>query len=216
MKLTLRLQAIEDFLPEGILADIGCDHAYLACDAVIKRKVSKAYACDVKEGPYQAACHTIRENNLEGKVIPVLSNGLDKVPSDANICVVAGMGVETMKMILSTDKIKQFHTLILQPNSDADELRRWAYSNQLNLVDESIVCEGHYYFILKYQNEPAEPLSENELLFGKFCTHKPDYADYWNFRKQRLENIVSQMQECPKKKELADFLEQINKQLAAL
>ena len=217
MKLTRRLSAIESFIPQNsILADIGCDHAYLACDAVQKGIVVKAYACDVKQGPLNAALSTINENNLQNKVIPVLSDGLQNVPEDANVCAIAGMGVETMKMILSHKKIKQFHTIILQPNSDADEMRKWAYEHDLNLTDESIVQEGHFYFILKYVNEPAAYLSEKEMKFGKYCTHLNDYKNYWNFRKERLGAIVSQMEQSAKKQELAELLDQINEQLASL
>lgn len=216
MKLTRRLQAIEDFLPNDcILADIGCDHAYLACDACLKGIVKKAYACDVAAGPIHAATSTIQELQLTEKVIPLLSDGLENVPEDANVCVIAGMGVETMKMILANEKIKQFSTLILQPNNDADEMRKWAYSHHLNLVDETVVHEHHYYFILKYTNEAVQPLSETELEFGKFCTHEQTYRDYWQFRKDRLESILSQMNESEKKAELSHLLERINRQLTA-
>ena len=95
-------------------------------------------------------------------------------------------------------------------------MRKWAYEHDLNLTDESIVQEGHFYFILKYVNEPAAYLSEKEMKFGKYCTHPNDYKNYWNFRKERLGAIVSQMEQSAKKQELAELLNQINEQLASL
>ena len=42
-----RLQAIVDWIDGTILADVGCDHAYVAIEAIRQKKVIKAYACDI-------------------------------------------------------------------------------------------------------------------------------------------------------------------------
>ena len=81
-------------------------------------KCDKCYACDVVEGPLECAKRTIKEYNCEGKVIPILSNGFDNVPYDANVAVISGMGYETMKMILEANDISHFKRLILQANND--------------------------------------------------------------------------------------------------
>lgn len=50
-----RLQAIVDWIDGTILADIGCDHAYVAIEAIRQKKVLKAYACDIAQGPLNNA-----------------------------------------------------------------------------------------------------------------------------------------------------------------
>ena len=64
-KLSLRLQRVALHIPkESILADIGSDHAYLPCYAVLHNLCSKAIAGEVVEGPYQSAVKQVRETGL--------------------------------------------------------------------------------------------------------------------------------------------------------
>ena len=67
----------------------------------------------------------------------------------------------------------------------------------------------------KRRTRPAGPAS-GVFLYLKFIFNLSDYKNYWNFRKERLETIVSQMEQSAKKQELAELLDQINEQLASL
>lgn len=191
MKLSIRLQGVEDCLEVGcILADIGCDHAYLACDVVLQGIALKSYAMDNKLGPLNSAKATIKQYQLEDKVFPILSDGLEKIPSDANSLVIAGMGFETIKMICEQD-LSQFHTIVIQSNSDVPELRRWANQKGLKIVKELIVHEGHYYQIIAFKHG-QETLSESDYLFGSKAVDQPLFNEYWCFRLKQLEKIYEQ------------------------
>lgn len=191
MKLSQRLSAIEQFVPQDcILADIGCDHAYLACSVVLNGKCLKSYACDVNVGPLKAAQSTIDENGCQNRVIPILSNGLQQVPSDANVCVIAGMGYETIKMILEEGNLEQFDLLILQSNSNVDDLRRYVIESGFNIENETIVHEGHFYTILLVTKGQSVTYSKEDYLFGKYVCE--NFVEYWTFRLNRIHAILKQ------------------------
>lgn len=215
MKLTRRLQAIYEMIPDDcIVADIGCDHAYLSCAAVLRGKCNKSYAMDNKPMPLNSAKQTINQYHLEDKVFPILSDGLEYIPEDADTLVIAGMGFETMKMILSLKPLTQFKTLILQPNNDTDMCRRWLNEIGFRLKDERIVHEGHFYTILVF--EPGiEELNDDEILFGKYCHEQKEFYDFWSFRLNTLKSILAQMQDSDTKKEIEILYSRIQKKLGA-
>ena len=189
MRISNRLREIEKFIPYGsILADIGCDHAYLDCLAIQNNRCMKCYACDIAQGPLEMAKKTIQELNCEDRVFPILSNGLENVPSDANVCVISGMGFETMKMILEAKDLSQFDRFILQANNDVYDLRKWILSNGFKIIDESMIHEGHYYTILVVE-KGTDNYSEEDYIFGKFL-NTDVFKEYWTFRKERLEKII--------------------------
>ena len=62
IKLSKRLQAIYDLVPQSnVLADIGSDHAMLPIALVLNGKVTRAYASEVNEGPYEATVKNIEK-----------------------------------------------------------------------------------------------------------------------------------------------------------
>ena len=84
-----RLQAIVDWIDGTILADIGCDHAYVAIEAIRQKKVLKAYACDIAQGPLNNAKKTIEELGLQDKIECVLMDGISGLSSEVDFVVIA-------------------------------------------------------------------------------------------------------------------------------
>ncbi len=189
MKLSKRLQAIADLiikhLDGDILADIGTDHAYLPCYLVEKGYLSKAYACDIASGPIQASIETIKANNLEHKVIPLLGSGMCPiVDKSVNMISICGMGGKLTIDILEENKtLLDNHLFILQSNIGLEFLREYLYKNNMEIIDEGIVKDAsHIYEIIvckKTQNEihydfkdfyfgPILRLNKNELFYEKW------------------------------------------------
>ena len=55
-----RLERVADFVrPGALFADVGCDHGHLSVE-LMRRGAQRGFACDIKEGPLQAA-----KRNLE-------------------------------------------------------------------------------------------------------------------------------------------------------
>lgn len=214
MKISKRIREIEKLIPDGsIVADIGCDHAYLDCLAVKHQKAIKCYACDVHQGPLENAKKTIFEMQCQDYVFPILSNGLENVPEDADVCVISGMGYETMKMILEKGNLEQFKTLILQANCDVNLLRRWLISHQFKIVNEKTIKEGHYYTIVVCCHG-FDQYSEIDYMFGKFG-HDDVFREYWNFRKIRIDEIIPQLTNKIQKEEFEALSQMIQHKIDA-
>ena len=50
-----RLERVADFVrPGALFADVGCDHGHLSVE-LMRRGAQRGFACDIKEGPLQAA-----------------------------------------------------------------------------------------------------------------------------------------------------------------
>ena len=85
-----RLLQIADLVEENkAVFDVGSDHALLPCFLVEKGICPKAYAGEIAEGPLESGKQNIIRHGLEGKVIPVLSDGLDNAPDDVEIVIIA-------------------------------------------------------------------------------------------------------------------------------
>lgn len=212
MRISRRIKEIEKLIPKNsILADIGCDHAYLDCLAIQHHTCLKCYACDIGKGPLECAKKTIKEMNCEDYVFPILSNGLEKVPSDANVCVISGMGFETIKLILEGRDLSQFNTLILQSNCDVEDLRKWLISHGFKIVHEKMVHEGHFYSILVCE-WGSDRYDEEDYLFGKFCDDQV-FIDYWTFRKERISKILISLKDEKQIKEFQKLYSMIEHRL---
>ncbi len=213
----IRLQTVLDCIPKGsIIADIGTDHAYLPCEAIKQGKSNQCYACDIASGPLRQAEKTIHEYGFINQVTTILCPGLKLVPKDANVCVIAGMGWHTAHQILEDDfeKLSQFNMILVQLNKDVDKLREWISKNHFEIVIEKITFEDdHYYEIVGFVAKKSNlDYDYDEIMFGP-CLIK-DMNDltrqYYLYRKDKLENILQQMdQSLAKAIELQKELEHL-------
>ena len=88
---------------EGIVCDVGTDHAYLAAELINSGKCSKVIASDINEGPLDSARKTVEKYGITDKVELVLSDGLKNVSLDGvSDIVIAGMGGETIAAIIGS------------------------------------------------------------------------------------------------------------------
>ncbi len=214
MRISKRIREIEKLIPQNsIVADIGCDHAYLCTLAVLHGKAVKCYACDIAQGPLENAKRTIREMNLEDRIFPVLSDGLEHVPADANVCVISGMGFDTLKKILENHDLDQFEVLILQINGDVYDLRKWIIAHDMKITDERIIHEGHYYTILVCQHG-HDHYTEEDYIFGKYL-QGDTFQDYWKFRKQKIQEILQMLHDSKQTDELTHLLKMIQRKTGA-
>ena len=101
MELSSRLKTIASFVSEGMcVADIGTDHGYIPIYLTSEGMTDKAYAMDVNRGPLERAGENIRKEGLDGRIECILSDGMEKLPIDADSVVIAGMGGDLMEQIL--------------------------------------------------------------------------------------------------------------------
>ncbi len=151
IQLPKRLQEIVDMIPESsCMADIGCDHAYTAIEAVRCGRVQHAIACDVRPGPLMHARENILWAGLGSKIETRLSDGLEKLsPGEADVIVIAGMGGPLMERILN-ERLQDFPHFILSPQSEPAHFRRFLLDAAMEIEEERMLQEdGKYYTILR-------------------------------------------------------------------
>lgn len=150
-----------------VAADIGCDHAQLAC--WLARNVSSSViASDVRDGPLEAARRTVSESGVSNVTI-VKSDGLDKIDY-ADDVIICGMGGELIARIISGCRFLTEDTrFILQPMTKANYLRCWLCENGYEIIEEKAVPDGGFFYtimLVKYTGVVFEP-DETFALVGK-------------------------------------------------
>lgn len=152
VQLSKRLRAVADFVPRGArLADIGTDHALLPAALLTEKRIAHAIAMDVGEGPLASALRTLREAGLDenGAIELRRSDGfLALQKGEADCAVIAGMGGELMLRILKAADVRtlQIHTLVLEPQSEVANVRRFLASSALAITDEVMVEEDDRFY----------------------------------------------------------------------
>lgn len=170
--LTKRLLAVADMVtPGNRVCDVGCDHGYVSIYLVKKGIAPKAIAMDVRTGPLSQAQKNIALYNVADKVETRLSDGLDKLSiGEADTVVIAGMGGPLMQDIIMAhlDVAKEMSELVLQPQSEIPEFRRFLKLMGFSVVDEDMVLEdGKYYPMMK-----VKPLSCCDYPSGDFTVEE--------------------------------------------
>lgn len=152
-KLKNRLYTVLTLVPLGArVADIGTDHGHLPI-SLIKAGVSPlVIASDINERPLLSAKINVEKTSTENIELR-LGDGLSTIKhSEVDCIVVAGMGGEVISSILENCSwIKdERYTLILQPMTSADALRRYLYNNGFEIKSEVAVEDsGKLYTVIK-------------------------------------------------------------------
>jgi len=206
ISLSKRLQAIADMVPQGgFVADVGCDHGFLAIYLVQTGKIPGALAMDVRKGPLAAATAHVKEAGLEELIETRLSDGLEAFRAgEARTLVCAGMGGPLMQRILTAypEKTASFQDFLLQPQSEIPQFRAFLRENGYKIVEERILLEdGKYYFpmlVRKVQGVSAAQMKRDSFMtktydrYGEYLLKKKDplLLQYLTEREKTLKSIL--------------------------
>lgn len=151
-KISERLQQIAALITKGnVVADIGTDHAYLPIHIVKSGISNKVIAMDIRKGPLEKAQQNVRLYGVSDNISIRLSDGLVKLsPMEAETITICGMGGRLIQSILENGREKyDRHTqLILSPQSELREFRKYLYSFGYSVQREVMLKEdGQFYFI---------------------------------------------------------------------
>lgn len=154
IKLSKRLSAVAAMVSKGCsLADVGTDHAYIPIYLTQEGRVRHAIAMDVNIGPLLRAEEHIENAGLTAYIETRLSDGLKNLTEgEADSVVIAGMGGALMMRILSEASAlwNSLREVILQPQSELEEFRRYLYTHGFRIVQEDMVEEdGKYYPMMR-------------------------------------------------------------------
>ena len=147
-----RLYTVSTLVPNGArVADIGCDHGHLPIYLIREGISPFCIASDIKEKPLQSARANIEKVGYS--IETRLGAGLSTVAPDEVDCItIAGMGGEVIAYILEAapwvknDK----YTLVLQPMTSADALRKYLCENGFEIRKE-VACadSGKVYTVIQ-------------------------------------------------------------------
>ncbi len=183
-------------VPDGCrVADVGCDHGYVAIWLVKEKKCPKVYATDVNEGPLRRADRNISSAGLSDRIETRLGDGLSVIgPDEVDVILIAGMGGMRICEILSAgaDVILD-KTLVLQPQSDVEEVRRHLHKLGFRIDRESICLEdGKYYFSIRAVSGQDTAYSDSEYRFSRLLAEEGGsvYRSYMRQMTDKLSDIL--------------------------
>lgn len=204
-----RLQEISKMIDKNrVVFDVGSDHALLPCFLVEQGICEKVYAGDVALGPLEHAKSTIEKYGLEGKVIPVFSDGLKLARNDVDVVVISGMGYYTIEHILNEADVSRYQYFVVQSNTDVDMLRKYLSNHNYTIEDEKVVHDDFYYQIIKFSADYHEQYTEIEIKYGPILLKNKDeeFINFLNYTKDKLVEINKKAN----KQEYQDKISEIN------
>lgn len=151
MKLPIshRLLSLCDYITPGArVADVGCDHGYLAIHLVQTGLASQVYASDIRPAPLDSARKNGEKYGVADKIAYFLSNGVKSVPRDFDTLVCAGMGADVMISILEAAPWLQgeHYKLILQCQSKTPALRKFLSETGWVIRREQVLKDGRFLY----------------------------------------------------------------------
>lgn len=192
MQISKRLKTVASFVREGSrIADIGTDHAYVPILLAEENRISSALAMDVKDGPLLRARGHIEAAGFTDRISTRISDGLAAYTrGEADTLVIAGMGGALLIRILEEgkDKLLGMEELVLSPQSEIGEVRRYLQENKFQIIKETMLMEdGKFYTVMKAVPGRMEYQSAVEFEYGKLLLEErhPVLYDYL-IRERRL------------------------------
>lgn len=199
MQLSRRLKAVADSVTKGNkVADIGCDHAYISIYLIQEGIAPSVLAMDINKGPLARAKENILARGYENKIETRLSNGLERMQAgEADTILLAGMGGVLMARILedSREVVKKARELVLQPQSEIGQVRKYLHSIGYEIVsEEMLIDDGKYYVVIKSIQVDKVEKYEKEVyyLYGKYILEKGSdiLRTYLEHEKNTREDVI--------------------------
>ena len=162
-----RLLCCADLISHGArVADVGCDHGYLGIYLIAYREAAHVVATDLRPLPLEKAKQNAARFGTSAKMEFAVGDGLEQVqPGTVDTVVCAGMGGDTIASILEKASwvFNEQITLILQPQSSGNDLRRWLGVHGFSILEERLVEDGRFlYAVMKVRYGGGKPLTPGQ------------------------------------------------------
>lgn len=201
MTLSARMKMNADLVPENVsVADIGCDHGYVAMYLATEKNCQKVIAMDVNPGPLSIARNNIKQERLQKIVECRLSDGMVSMqPGEVDVVLLAGMGGMLISRILqqSPDILDKVNTLILQPQSDLAEVRMKVFELGFRIDEERFCKEADKYYVAirAVRGKETVPYTYPEFCYGRILPERQDklYEQYLIEEMKKRKQLFSQL-----------------------
>ena len=171
LQISERLFAIAESLPKNaIVCDVGSDHGYLPLYLLSSQRCRKVIVTDLNEMPLQRAKEALLAAGFQNQCDFYLTDGIEAILDQSpDVYVIAGMGGETIAEIIRAGGDVTPETLILQPMTGAEKLRKYLCDNGFDIIDGGI-CEAqdklYQCMVCTYTGAPYT-LTQAELELGR-------------------------------------------------
>ncbi len=163
-----RLNTIAFLVPIGSrVADIGTDHGHLPISLIRRQIASKVIACDINEKPLINAKTNIEKTKTENIELR-LGDGLAPIkPNEVDCIIIAGMGGEVISNILAASPFieDKNYTLLLQPMTSADVLRKYLCQKGFSILSETATMEGKRVYTVIKAKFTGKPIEEKASFY---------------------------------------------------
>ena len=154
MLLSDRMQAVVGLINAcDCIADVGCDHGYVAIELIRRGVCKHVIAMDINQGPLECAKGNIKAYEMVNYIETRLSDGVQAlIKGEADGIICAGMGGKLIISILEQGKevVSQMKQLVLQPQSEVSEVRSYLRENGYIIDKEDMIFEdGKYYPMMR-------------------------------------------------------------------
>ena len=200
MVLSQRLLAAASMVPVcECAADVGCDHGYIPIYLTENGICQHAIAMDLRVGPLDRCRENVNLSGLQDKIDIRLSDGLEQImPGEASAITILGMGGIVMQSIIENKmEVAKAATLVLGPQSQVGDFRRFLYKSGFVITDEKFVVEDDKnYSLMKAEYRPDEAalsqLSDVQYEYGPVLLKKKDlvFVEYLQHRLTKLTAII--------------------------
>lgn len=215
IKLSKRLECIVSNVKSGgIVADIGCDHAFTSI-CLVERKLAKgAIAMDINKGPLKRAKKHITQAGMEEYILTRLSDGAEELKEgEADTILISGLGGALITDILakSINTIKTSEELVLSPQSEIYLVRHFLHNNGFKIVHEDMVKEqGKFYVIIRAVQGEEHYKEEAGYIYGEYLiNYKNQILKEFLIKEQkRIKTILDSLNAQEKRK--GTLLEEYN------
>lgn len=202
-ELSLRLKTIASLVPNGArVCDVGTDHARLPIYLKQKNIANSVIATDLNEKPLEFAKENIKQSGISDISLRHCY-GLSAVEKgEADTVIIAGIGGEVVSGILENcDWIKgRGITLILQPTTSPEVLRKTLINNGFDIITETPLLENGkiYSIILARFCGTITPYPESFYYIGKVPKTEHGII-YIKKQLKRINDYVSAYENIPTK-----------------
>ena len=206
-----RIEAISQLIDnDESVIDIGCDHGFLAKMLRTKGNNKLIICSDNKIGPLNNA-----RNNLIGydNIYFELTDGVDNIDTVCDVCVLAGMGHNTVISIIENNEnyFRNCKKIIIQVNSVVAQMRQYLSNHKFQIIDECMVYDYKYYQIMVVKSGQQQ-LNELQIEFGPVLLEKKGDVFLQCYQKQlsHFQSLLSTLPENhPDRSQLSKKIEQI-------
>ena len=188
--MTKRLKTLYSLVIKGgIFADVGCDHGYVAKNALLSGDFESVIISDISKPSLEKAEKLLEP--YKNKVQSIVCDGLDGYTTIPSVVFIAGMGGEEICSIISKANFKPMQ-YVLSPQKNSNKVRKLLLDLGYKIDNDFTFYDKKYYDAIS-ATIGVDSYTQNELIFGRdnLKNRTSDFLDKLNVDAKILKSVIS-------------------------